>query len=145
MEKLQTSLRVLIANSYAMYFKAHGFHWNVEGKDFSQFHDFFGNIYQEVYSAIDVIAEELRAIDGYAPANMKALGDMTTISEKDIVGTNVTSMLADLEAANDAVVESLIEAHKLAEEKNIRGLVNLLEDRLDKHAKHGWMIRASLK
>lgn len=145
MEKLQVSLKVLIANCYAMYFKAHGFHWNVEGRDFAQYHDFFGEIYTEVFGAIDKIAEELRAIEGYAPANMQALSDMTTIVERDIVGTNLVEMLTDLQAANNAVIESLNECHKLAEGMNNRGLVNLLEDRLDTHAKHAWMIRASLK
>ena len=63
MDELNTSLKIVMANTYAMYFKAHGFHWNVEGKDFSQFHDFFSGIYQELFAAVDTIAEEIRALD----------------------------------------------------------------------------------
>jgi len=145
MDELTTALKIVLANTYAMYFKAHGFHWNVEGKDFSQFHDFFSGIYQELFAAVDTIAEEIRALDEYAPYNMTELASITTIKESNIYGVDVSGMLADLNDANGSVVEALNSAHKLAEAENNRGLLNLIEERLDVHAKHGWMIRASSK
>ena len=145
MDELKTALKIVLANTYAMYFKAHGFHWNVEGKDFSQMHDFFSGIYEELFTAVDAIAEEIRALDEYAPYNMTELSSMTTVKESNIYGVDVSGMLADLIDANGSVIEALNSAHKLAEAENNRGLVNLLEERLDVHAKHGWMIRASSK
>jgi starvation-inducible DNA-binding protein len=145
MDELNTALKIVIANTYAMYFKAHGFHWNVEGKDFSQFHDFFSGIYQELFVAVDTIAEEIRALDEYAPYNMTELASITTIKESNIYGVDVSGMLADLNDANASVIEALNSAHKLADAENNRGLLNLIEERLDVHAKHGWMIRASSK
>jgi starvation-inducible DNA-binding protein len=145
MDELNTALKIVLANTYAMYFKAHGFHWNVEGKDFSQFHDFFSGIYQELFAAVDTIAEEIRALDEYAPYNMTELASITTIKESNIYGVNVSGMLSDLNVANVSVIEALNSAHKLAEAENNRGLLNLIEERLDVHAKHGWMIRASSK
>jgi starvation-inducible DNA-binding protein len=145
MDELKTSLKIVLANTYAMYFKAHGHHWNVEGKDFSQFHSFFSGIYEELFAAVDTIAEEIRALDDYAPYNMSELSSMTTVKESNIYGLDVSGMLADLMDANGSVIEALNSAHKLAEAENNRGLVNLLEERLDVHAKHGWMIRASSK
>ena len=145
MDELKTALKIVLANTYAMYFKAHGYHWNVEGKDFSQFHDFFSGIYGELFAAVDTIAEQIRALDEYAPYNMTELASLTTVEETTIHGVDVVRMLTDLLAANNAVIEALNSAHKLAEAENNRGLVNLLEGRLDIHAKHGWMIRASSK
>jgi starvation-inducible DNA-binding protein len=145
MDELTTALKIVMANTYAMYFKAHGFHWNVEGKDFSQMHDFFSGIYEELFAAVDTIAEEIRALDEYAPYNMTELASITTIKESNIYGVDVSGMLADLNDANGSVVEALNSAHKLAEAENNRGLLNLIEERLDVHAKHGWMIRASSK
>ena len=145
MEELQTAMKIVLANTYGMYFKAHGHHWNVEGKDFSQMHDFFAGIYEELFAAIDKIAEEIRALYEYAPYNMSELSTMTTVKESRIYGTDVSKMLADLRDANGSVIEALNSAHKLAEAENNRGLVNLIEERLDVHAKHGWMIRASSK
>jgi starvation-inducible DNA-binding protein len=145
MDELNTALKIVMANTYAMYFKAHGFHWNVEGKDFSQYHRFFSKLYEELFDAIDAVAEQIRALDEYAPYNMTELASITTIKESNIYGVDVSGMLADLNDANASVIEALNSAHKLADAENNRGLLNLLEERLDVHAKHGWMIRASSK
>ncbi|NBO70572.1 DNA starvation/stationary phase protection protein [bacterium] len=143
MDELVTAMKIVLANTYAMYFKAHGFHWNVEGKDFSQLHEFFGNIYEEVFAAADTIAEEIRALDAFAPYGMQTLADIATIKDSAIYGNSVPSMLSDLISANSAVIEALNSAHKLAEAEGNNGLLNLLEERLDVHAKHAWMLRAT--
>ena len=145
MDELVTSMKIVLANTFAMYFKAHGHHWNVEGKDFSQLHDFFANLYQELFAAADTIAEEIRALDDYAPYNMTELASTTTVKESNIYGVDVTGMLADLIDANGSVIEALNTAHKLADADDNRGLVNLIEERLDIHAKHAWMLRATSK
>jgi len=145
MDELVTSMKIVLANTFAMYFKAHGHHWNVEGKDFSQLHDFFSNLYQELFAAADVIAEQIRALDDYAPYNMTELASTTTVKESNIYGVDVSGMLADLIDANGSVIEALNTAHKLADADDNRGLVNLIEERLDIHAKHAWMLRATSK
>jgi starvation-inducible DNA-binding protein len=145
MDELQTSMKIVFANTYAMYFKAHGHHWNVEGKDFSQLHDFFSTLYLELFAAVDVIAEQIRALDDYAPYNMTELASTTTVKESNIYGVDVSGMLADLIDANVSVIEALNTAHKLADADGNRGLVNLIEERLDIHAKHAWMLRATSK
>lgn len=145
MDELVTSMKIVLANTFAMYFKAHGHHWNVEGKDFSQLHDFFANLYQELFAAADTIAEEIRALDDYAPYNMTELASTTTVKESNIYGVDVSGMLADLIDANGSVIEALNTAHKLADADDNRGLVNLIEERLDIHAKHAWMLRATSK
>jgi starvation-inducible DNA-binding protein len=145
MDELQTSMKIVFANTYGMYFKAHGHHWNVEGKDFSQLHDFFSTLYLELFAAVDVIAEQIRALDDYAPYNMTELTSTTTVKESNIYGVDVSGMLADLIDANVSVIEALNTAHKLADADGNRGLVNLIEERLDIHAKHAWMLRATSK
>ena len=145
MDELVTSMKIVLANTFAMYFKAHGHHWNVEGKDFSQLHDFFSNLYQELFAAADVIAEQIRALDDYAPYNMTELASTTTVKESNIYGVDVSGMVADLIDANVSVIEALNTAHKLADADGNRGLVNLIEERLDIHAKHAWMLRATSK
>jgi starvation-inducible DNA-binding protein len=145
MEELSTSMKIVLANTFAMYLKAQGHHWNVEGKDFSQLHDFFSTLYEELFAAIDKIAEEIRALDVYAPYGLDTLSSIATIKDSSIYGNSVPSMLQDLIEANVAVVEALNAAHKMADTAGNRGLVNLLEERLDVHAKHMWMLRATSK
>jgi starvation-inducible DNA-binding protein len=145
MDELNTSMKIVLANTFAMYFKAHGHHWNVEGKDFSQMHDFFSGIYEELFAAVDQIAEQIRALDDYVPYGLDTVSSIATIKDSSINGNNIPSMLQDLMDANASVIEALNAAHKLAEAEGNRGLVNHIEGRLDVHAKHGWMLLATSK
>ena len=145
MDELNTSMKIVLANTFAMYFKAHGHHWNVEGKDFSQMHDFFSGIYEELFAAVDQIAEQIRALDDYVPYGLDTVSSIATIKDSSINGNNIPSMLQDLMDANASVIEALNTAHKLAEAEGNRGLVNHIEGRLDVHAKHGWMLLATSK
>jgi starvation-inducible DNA-binding protein len=145
MDELKTALRIVLADKFFMYFKAHSYHWNVEGMFFSQFHDFFGNIYQDVYSSIDTAAEQLRALDEYAPISIEEIHTYKTIQEDDDKPVNVSAMLQNLQTANTKVIDSLNKLFELADAQNEQGLADWAAGRLDSHKKHAWMIRSSLK
>jgi len=145
MDELKTSLKIVLANKFFMYFKAQSYHWNVEGMFFSQFHDFFGDIYQEVYASIDTAAEELRALDEYAPISVEEIHTFKTIQEDDDKPANVSAMLENLQTANSKVIDSLNKLFELANAQNEQGLADWTAGRLDSHKKHAWMIRSSLK
>ena len=144
MSELIISLRVLLGNVFVMYFKAQSHHWNVEGINFSQFHDFFGKIYEDVYGSIDHIAEEIRALKEYAPRTISEIYEYKTLNEGN-VSINVEQMLQDLENANDGVLESLNKSMEIATRENKQGLADFLAGRIEIHEKHGWMIRSHLK
>jgi starvation-inducible DNA-binding protein len=145
MDELKTSLKIVLANKFFMYFKAQSYHWNVEGMFFSQFHDFFGDIYQEVYASIDTAAEELRALDEYAPISVEEIHTFKTIQEDNDKPANVSAMLENLQSANSKVIDSLNKLFELADAQNEQGLADWAAGRLDSHKKHAWMIRSSLK
>jgi len=138
------SLRVLLGNTFVMYFKAQSHHWNVEGINFSQFHDFFGKLYEDVYGSIDHIAEEIRAMREYAPRTISEIYEYKTLNEGN-VSVTVEQMLQDLQNANDGVLESLNKSMEIATRENKQGLADFLAGRIDTHEKHGWMIRSHLK
>ncbi len=144
MEQLVDQMKVVVADTMCMYLKAHAFHWNVTGPNFHQFHGLFGDIYYEVFGAIDAAAEEIRALGAFAPGTMARFLELTTIEEDANIPSSL-EMVAKLKSANDKVITTLKKARDLAEIQDIPGLVNFLEDRLDKHAKHGWMLSATLK
>ena len=79
MEELVGQMKGLLASTFALYLKAHYFHWNVEGPDFAQYHEFFGNFYESVYGNVDKIAEEIRALDAYAPGSLGRFQELTGI------------------------------------------------------------------
>lgn len=144
MDELNNSLREVLADTFVMYFKSHSYHWNVEGPDFAQHHDFLGTLYAELHAAVDTIAEHIRAIDYYAPTSLSAILDNTKINEQAGIKSAV-EMIADLSSDNSMVLASLYVAYQLAEENTELGLANFLQDRIDIHQKHGWMLKAITK
>jgi starvation-inducible DNA-binding protein len=145
MEELKLSLKIALANTFVMYYKAQSYHWNVEGINFSQYHDFFGDIYQEVYGSVDSMAEELRALNEFAPHSLMDLYTYKTVQEDDTLPTSVVDMLSSLQVANQEVIDSLNNLFTKSNEQNEQGLADLAATRLDAHKKHAWMIRSSLK
>ena len=144
MDELIQAMKKALADTFAFYLKAHGFHWNVEGRTFCQDHQLISNIYEEVYSSIDQFAEEIRAMDAYAPASFARFSELTSI-EDEIKILNAQGMFEKLLADNSIVLASIEQAYELAEASHNHGLSNFLAERQDAHAKHGWQLRATLK
>lgn len=144
MDDLKTALGKVLANTFVMYFKAHAYHWNVEGMFFPQFHEFFGNLYEELHGAVDPIAEHIRAIDGYAPVSLSDIKTLSMITESMLV-TEAKQMVDNLISDNNLVIISLMQAYQEAEKVSEIGLANFLQDRIDIHQKHGWMLKATAK
>lgn len=145
MDELVTSMRKCLANTFVFYFKAQGFHWNVEGVNFPTYHEFFGNLYEDLYGAVDPMAEEIRALGVYAPSGLNELYKDATIADSDIKGTNLKAMLEDTLASNTAILDCLNSSFALADKENQQGLADFLAGRIDIHKKHEWMIRSCLK
>ena len=139
---LVDKLKVVLANTFTMYMKTHGYHWNVIGSDFPQYHDFFGDLYAEVHGAVDDIAEQLRQINSFAPGSLQRMKELSELEEDDLV-PNAAKMVVNLIAANDKVLLSLIECYEMAEDAKEYGLSNFLQDRITAHKKHGWMLKAT--
>ena len=144
METLIEMMRKVLADTFAMYLKAHNYHWNVEGSNFPQYHDFFGNLYQELHGAVDPIAEEIRALDAYVPGSLSRFLELTEI-EDELSIPNGVEMARRLMVDNQKVIMTLDMAFKLANELDQQGLADFIAGRLDTHKKHGWMLRSITK
>jgi starvation-inducible DNA-binding protein len=145
MEELTASLHIAVANTFVMYFKSHSYHWNVEGKDFSQYHDFLGELYEELYGAVDPLSERIRVIGQYAPHSLKDLLDSSTIDEDKDKPETPEEMFQNLLDANIKVQDSLNKVFELASSANKQGIADFAAGRLDVHDKHGWFLRSILK
>ena len=145
MDALVAALRVVLSDTFLMYFRSHSYHWNVEGIHFSQYHDFFGDIYQDTYGAVDPLAEEIRKLDGYAPISLMELYNYKTVTEDAVKPANLIEMLQNLDLTNNILLEHLTHVFDLATEAKQQGLANFIADRMDNHRKHRWMITVSLK
>lgn len=143
-EELVNALKTVLADHYSLYFKAHGYHWNVEGSDFQQYHDLFGNIYEDAIGAVDSIGENIRKLNAYAPFKMSRFVEFTTITDTE-VGSDPASMVNDLLVALEAVIASSLAAFACANMCNEQGIANDLAERDSLLKKWRWQLRSSVK
>ena len=144
MEDLVSCLKTLLADQVAMYLKAHGFHWNVEGPMFAQLHEFFENIYEDVYSSIDPTAENIRKLGDYPPFTLPTLDKLREVEDGKVT-TDPIAMCVALLDANDIVLEEIDECFKAATAANEQGICNFLADRDNMHKKWRWQLKATIK
>ena len=144
METLIEIMRKVLADAYAFQLKANNYHWNVEGPNFAEYHKFLGDLYEEVYGATDAIAEQIRALDAYAPGSFSRFMELTDIQCEIVVPAPI-EMMRNLFVDNDKVLETLNVAFKLAENFDKQGLADYLAGRIDTHNKHRWMLRSITK
>jgi len=142
---LADALKILLATEYAFSLKAQLFHWNVEGPDFAQLHEFFGKLYEEVYNnSIDKTAEYIRALGDYAPGSYERYSELTII-QGQIKIPRARLMIEELLANNGQLLELLNKCFATAEQENQQGIANFIAERIDAQQKHGWMLRSFLK
>ena len=139
---LTESLNNLLSNTAVLYFSSHRAHWNVEGVDFREYHDLFGEIYEDTYDSIDPIAESIRKLGDFPIA----LGDAEDMSsyEDDSATTDARELATDIYEKNKMYLEMVKEAFNVANDSNEQGIANLLAGRIEMHEKWDWQLRASL-
>jgi starvation-inducible DNA-binding protein len=144
MEELLKALKIAFASEFSFYLKAHYFHWNVEGSDFRQYHDLFGDIYEEVQESIDTFAEQIRSSGGYTPGSFERFSMLSRIEDETEI-PNHLEMTQILLGDSDKMANIFKMVFAIAEREGEHGLADFLAGRLDAHRKHSWMLRASLK
>lgn len=144
MDELEEQMKVLLASTFSFYLKAHNYHWNVEGPNFAQYHAFLGDIYNDAWGAVDLIAEHIRTLKTYAPGSFERFKQLSVISDELNIPPAM-SMFTKLEADNNKLIDQLKKTRDIADKLGKNGIVNFLEDRMDIHEKHGWMLRSFIK
>ena len=142
MEELVNKLKECLADTFVLYMKVHGYHWNVIGPDFPQYHEFFADLYEELHGATDDIAEQIRQLDSFAPGSLSRMIELSSIEEADAIPV-ASKMFTNLIADNETVLECLVECYEMAETQKEYGLSNFVQDRITAHKKHHWMIKAT--
>jgi starvation-inducible DNA-binding protein len=137
------ALSQVLGDSYALYLKTHGYHWNVRGPTFQSLHILFEGQYQEEWAALDVLAERIRSVGELVPQGYAAFGNLTTIKDGDSA-KDADAMVAELMDDNQTVLATIRDAFRVAESVGDEATMDLLNARTAAHAKHAWMLRATL-
>lgn len=143
MTDLIHSLKIGLANSYSLCLKAQNFHWNIEGKEFYQLHQLFEDFYQQLFLAVDELAERLRMLKIQAPASFNLYNQLRQITDSE-QQLNATQMLNELISDYQLLINSLksiiIEAKKLDDEATI----GIITNQMINYEKNTWIINSLL-
>ena len=145
MTELAVALSGCLADVTVMYHRTHGFHWNVVGTDFPQYHAKFEEIYTDVYESIDPLAENIRKLGMFVPFRLSDLSGMASTPDGQVKGFHHNDLVGDLLVTNTEVLRSLNTAFQIATSENQQGVANFLADRIDAHQKWQWQLSASLQ
>lgn len=140
-EELIEQMKRVLATAFSLYLKAHNYHWNVTGPNFSEYHSWFGDFYTAVWQSVDLYAEKIRILGSYAPGSLSRFLELTDIADElNIPEARV--MFERLGEDNDELIALLYETVDMAEDANDRGLINFLEGQIDVHEKYRWMLKS---
>ena len=137
-------LKVLLADSYTLYLQTHNFHWNVTGPLFRELHIMFEEHYNELWTAVDDIAERIRTLDVIAPGTYKQFANLTNIDEVETI-PKAEQMVEILTKGHEQVVKTAREVLAKAQDANDESTSALVGDRMRVHEKTAWMLRALSK
>ena len=143
-QQIAAGLGNVLADSYVLYAKTHGFHWNVTGPMFNTLHLMFMGQYTELWNALDAIAERIRALGCPAPFGGAIYGQLSSIAETQGIPAAL-EMVRELVLGHEAVARTIRGVMVTAEEANDQPTADLLTQRLQIHEKTAWMLRSLLE
>ena len=141
-EAVTDELARLLADTYTLYVKTHGYHWNVIGPNFRSLHLMFEEQYIELAAAIDVIAERIRALGPFAPGSLRGMGRLASVEDDD-TAPEATDMVCRLIEAHEVVIRTARAVLRAAEAAEDPVTVDLATERITIHEKTLWMLRAT--
>lgn len=142
--KLAAALKISLADSYTLYLKTQNYHWNVTGPHFPALHALFETQYNDLFLAVDLIAERIRVLGDKAPGSFKSFLSLTTLSEaKEKI--DAKGMVKDLLDSNNAIVKQLTKALEAAQKEGDEVTVGLIVERITQHEKNSWMLASTLE
>ncbi|MEM7740424.1 MAG: DNA starvation/stationary phase protection protein [Pseudomonadota bacterium] len=139
------ALKKVLGDTYALYLKTHGYHWNVEGPNFKSLHDLFEENYKALFLSMDDVAERIRALGAYAPAGGKALAELASIESGDNDVPSANAMLQNLVAGHESFLITARKAMGLAGDGSDTATEDVLSPLIAAHEKMAWMLRSSLE
>ena len=137
-------LSKVLADSYTLYLKTHNYHWNVTGPLFNTLHLMFETQYTELATAVDEIAERIRALGVPAPGSYKAFTALTEIEEETDV-PSAEEMIRQLVIGQETVVRTARSVFEIADQAKDEPTADLLTQRMQLHEKNAWMLRSMLE
>ncbi len=143
-QEIAQGLARVLADTYTLYLKTHNFHWNVTGPMFNSLHLMFEQHYNELWTAVDEIAERIRTLGAPAPGSYRDFAALTAIEEAEGVPP-AQEMIRQLVEGHETVARTARALFPTVEAEHDEATADLLTQRLQVHEKTAWMLRSLLQ
>ena len=140
-KEIAERLAAVLADTYTLYLKTHGYHWNVTGTNFPSLHVMFEQQYMDLRDAADEIAERIRALGSFAPASYAELTRLSSIPDEEGVPT-AEEMVRRLADGHQTLVRSARPLIAKADAVDDVATADLVTQRIQIHEKTAWMLRS---
>jgi starvation-inducible DNA-binding protein len=141
---LVENLKTLLASTETFSLKSRNFHWNIEGSNFPQYHEFYDTLYTDSYATVDIIAEYIRVLNSYAPASLTRYAELTVIQDQTKI-PRAELMFAESFEDCQKMIALVVEIFDVATQERQQGIANYMAELQDFYGKKLWMIRSILK
>lgn len=138
-------LSKILADEFVLYSKTLNAHWNIEGPDFHSVHLYLETLYNEQQQIVDTVAEKIRTVGHYVPAQLNKYLELTHLSESAPKKNDSQTLIADLLEAHESIIVFIRENIKpFAEKLKAEGISDYITGLMEHHEKTAWMLRAHL-
>lgn len=145
MNELYDMLIKLQSMVVKMYAQSHGYHWNIEGSGFPQYHQKLLEIYEDVFDSIDTYSENMRRLGYKAPFGVNAWNNNSGLEINESLDLDARSMFQELINTNTVIIAAIKRTFDMASTLDEQGLCNFLAEREDKHKFWQWQMMATVK
>ncbi|MBP9926147.1 MAG: DNA starvation/stationary phase protection protein [Cyclobacteriaceae bacterium] len=142
---IANELSKILADEFILYSKTLNAHWNIEGPDFHTVHVYLETLYNQQQGIVDTVAERIRAVGHYVPAQLSKYLELTHLSEKSLKKNDSQSLFAELLEDHESIIVYIRENIKpTADKLKAEGVSDYITGLMEYHQKTAWMLRAHL-
>lgn len=142
---LISAMEVVLSDAVVLKYNVQGAHWNVVGLDFHQFHAFFEEIYLDIDSSIDPLAEQIRTLGANSPYRLQEFAELSKIDQPDRADNTSKALVKEIHEAIEVALKDISDAFALAEQENEQGVIGVLAQREEMLKKWRWQLASSLE
>ena len=143
LKSINSGLAQAVAETFTLYAKTQGYHWNVVGPTFHSLHEMFEEQYLELREAADTLAERMRALGALAPGSFTEFQQLATIKDHE-PAADADEMVRTLTADHETISRNLRHLVEVCDDAGDPATADLVTSRLAAHEKHAWMLRSTL-
>lgn len=144
-QAIADQLSKILADEFVLYSKTLNAHWNIEGPDFHAVHLYLETLYNQQQGIVDTVAEKIRAVGHYVPAQLTKYLELTHLSEKDLEKNDSQTLFAELLEDHESIIIFLRENIKtMADKLMAEGISDYITGLMEYHEKTAWMLRSHL-